>query len=103
MVGTSPPTLLARVGYRRRRHHNRLNLVRTKTAGASQHGPGWKAPHKLPLLPVVGEFFLLTFPSYRTGLRALLTKVISKQSAGTTFFNRKKSQFGIQLQRPSAC
>ena len=74
MVGTLPPTLLARVRHCRRRHHNRVNLLGTKTAGASQHKLGWKAPQKLTLLPVAGEFFLLTFPSYRTGLSPCMVR-----------------------------
>jgi hypothetical protein len=48
-------------------HHNRVNLLRTRTARASQHEMGWKAPQRLPFLPVAGDFFLLTFPFYRTG------------------------------------
>jgi hypothetical protein len=65
MVGLTNP-LLARVRNQWRRHHNRMNPPRTRTPRASQHETGWKVPQRPPLLPVAGEFFLLTFPSYRT-------------------------------------
>jgi hypothetical protein len=45
-----------------------MNLLRTRTPRASQHEIGWKAPRRFALLPVAGEFFLLTFPFYRTAL-----------------------------------
>src|SRR5215471_6664484 len=66
MVGTSPPRLLARVRNRWRRHHNRMNLQRRRTARASQDEMGWKAWRTFSLLSVVRRVFVLTFPFHRT-------------------------------------
>ena len=62
MVDTIQPRSLSCFRIRKRHHDHRMNLQRTKTTRASQHEMGWKAPRTLPLLPVAGEPFLLTFP-----------------------------------------
>jgi hypothetical protein len=45
-----------------------MNQEKTKTPKPSQHDMGWKAQRTFSLLLVAGEFFLLTFPFYRTAL-----------------------------------
>ena len=62
MVDNVQPRSLSCFRIRERRHENRMDLRTTKIPRASQHEMGWKAPRTFPLLPVVGEFFLLTFP-----------------------------------------
>ena len=39
-----------------------MTLRKKKTPRASQHCMGWRARQKYLLLPVAGEFFLLTLP-----------------------------------------
>ena len=70
MVDTLQPRCLSCFRIRKRRHENRMNPDKTKTPKPSQQGMGWKAQRTLPLLPVAGEIFLLTFPSYRTAFGA---------------------------------
>src|SRR5271156_3731230 len=48
---------------RRRRHDNNMILRKKRTPRASQHYVGWRAWQRSLLLPVAGEFFLLTLPS----------------------------------------
>jgi hypothetical protein len=48
-----------------------MNLRKKKTPRASQHYMGWRAEQKSLLLPVAGEFFLLTLPFIERGYRTL--------------------------------
>src|SRR5215475_12743821 len=90
MVGTSPPRCLPAPETDERRHHNRMNPPRTRTPRASQHEMGWKAPRTFPLLPVAGEFFLLTFPFIERGYR---------QVAASTHLDGKRTNPALHRQR----
>src|SRR5258708_38742043 len=62
MVGNFSNRTACRIRNRRRRHDNNMTLRKKKTPRASQHYMGWRAGQKSLLLPVAGEFFLLTLP-----------------------------------------
>src|SRR5882724_3050815 len=62
MVGNFCNRTACRIRNRRRRHDNNMTLRKKKTPRASQHYMGWRAGQKSLLLPVAGEFFLLTLP-----------------------------------------
>ncbi len=62
MVGTFCNRTACRIRNRRRRHDSNMTLRKKKTPRASQHYMGWRAGQKSLLLPVAGEFFLLTLP-----------------------------------------
>src|ERR1700682_953110 len=62
MVGNFCNRTACRIRNRRRRHDNNMTLRKKKTPRASQHYMGWRARQKSLLLPVAGEFFLLTLP-----------------------------------------
>src|SRR4029077_20823612 len=51
-----------RIRNRRRRHDGNVTLRKKRTPRASLHYMGWSAGQKSLLLPVAGEFFLLTLP-----------------------------------------
>jgi hypothetical protein len=69
MVGNSCNRTACRIRNRRRRHDNNMTLRKKKTPRASQHYMGWRAGQKSLLLPVAGEFFLLTLPFIERGYR----------------------------------
>src|SRR5580693_6771772 len=71
MVGTFRNRTACRIRNRRRRHDNNMTLRKKKTPRASQHYMGWRAGQKSLLLPVAGEFFLLTLPFIERGYRKL--------------------------------
>ena len=62
MVANFCDRTACRIRNRRRRHDNNMTLRKKKTPRASQHYMGWRAEQKSLLLPVAGEFFLLTLP-----------------------------------------
>src|ERR1700746_2267700 len=62
MVGNFCNRTACRIRNRRRRRDNNMTLRKKKTPRASQHYMGWRAGQKSLLLPVAGEFFLLTLP-----------------------------------------
>src|SRR5258708_38065459 len=62
MVGNFCNRTACRIRNRRRRHDDNMTLRKKKTPRASQHYVGWRAWQKSLLLPVAGEFFLLTLP-----------------------------------------
>src|ERR1700747_936915 len=62
MVGKFCNRTACRLRNRRRRRDNNMTLRKKKTPRASQHYMGWRAGQKSLLLPVAGEFFLLTLP-----------------------------------------
>src|SRR4029077_5390783 len=70
MVGNFCNRTACRIRNRRRRHDHNMTLRKKKNPRASQHYMGWRARQKSLLLPVAGEFFLLTLPfierAYRT-------------------------------------
>src|SRR5580693_8465803 len=69
MVGTFRNRTACRIRNRRRRHDNNMTLRKKKNPRASQHYMGWRAGQKSLLLPVAGEFFLLTLPFIERGYR----------------------------------
>jgi hypothetical protein len=69
MVGNFCNRPACRIRNRRRRHDNNMTLRKKKTPRASQHYMGWRAGQKSLLLPVAGEFFLLTLPFIERGNR----------------------------------
>jgi hypothetical protein len=105
MVGTSPPRCLPASETDGVVNHNRMNLPRTRTPRASQHEMGWKAPRKFLLLPVAGEFSLLTFPLYRTGLSSTdshmtIRRVVSRGRRNTGSKSTRRSFKTQGLSRP---
>src|SRR5258707_13068329 len=62
MVGNFSNRTACRIRNRRRRHDNNMTLRKKKTPRAYQHYMGWRAGQKSLVLPVAGEFFLLTLP-----------------------------------------
>src|SRR5882762_2165894 len=62
MVGNFCNRTACRIRNRRRRHDNNMTLRKKKPPRASQHYMGWRAGQKSLLLPVAGEFVLLTLP-----------------------------------------
>ena len=69
MVGNFCNRTACRVRKRRRRHDNNMTLRKKEKPRASQHYMGWRAGQKSLLLPVAGEFFLLTLPFIERGYR----------------------------------
>src|SRR5258707_4581420 len=69
MVGNFCNRTACRIRNRRRRHDDNMTLRKKKNPRASQHYLGWRAGQKSLLLPVAGEFFLLTLPFIERGYR----------------------------------
>jgi hypothetical protein len=69
MVGNFCNRTACRIRNRRRRHDSNMTLQKKRTPRASQHYMGWRARQKSLLLPVAGEFFLLTLPFIERGDR----------------------------------
>src|SRR5216684_2666328 len=83
MVGNFFNRTACRIRNRRRRHDNNMTLRKKKTPRASQHDLGWRAGQKSLLLPVAGEFFLLTLPFIERAYRrcGVLVREISGQAS----------------------
>src|SRR5882762_5112789 len=71
MVGNFCNRTACRIRNRRRRHDNNMTLRKKKPPRASQHYMGWRTGQKSLLLPVAGEFFLLTLPFIERANRKL--------------------------------
>jgi hypothetical protein len=89
MVGTFCNRTACRIRNRRRRHDNNMTLQKKKTSRASQHYMGWRAGQKSLLLPVAGEFFLLTLPFIERGYRKL--RVPGRQMSGNPTYRELAS------------